>query len=553
MNFRYSLREGVVIDADVPTMAVLMRLGANERPAFAREFGEHIGASDGVLYDLLQRVIESPDDASLLRRLARRAVESPMRQIRQVPALAAFLPDVLLKLRKTAPEAQVRALLSEVSTAGDAVARFDENVQSWMKRDDVLGLVASTAPIPGALGWTWALNCVELDRDADVKRAEFFMANPEVANFGELWWAIATTWLAAARGTEEQRTKFQHRLEAVLSGVVAAPSRGQHEADCMVALREVAQKLEPDASAIVWMTYRLFGWWFLQVRNSTETIDDALRDLASTRIGHRGTGADDAADPRTWPPGYDVRLAAVLSAVSECSQRVERWLQEKNLPAWKLTLNDTARETLAGLAARDIEPEVAETPTIVWIPPLRVAMAALAALWMNGGRFVELSQPARERWLSWLPLSEADDSTRPRAVVQQVLWFATKDLDDLAPIEAAMLIDRISRSTAPSVTTSPLAALTVARAVGKKLLPLEQAWTYVKGHVGQDQAERVVALVFIDSVVNSHADQTAFYVAETLRILSRDVDAARLRELVAHETFFDGEEKLREHILANLP
>lgn len=534
-------------------MAILMRLDAQSRPAFARELGEYIGASDGDIYNLLQRVNECPEDVTVLRNLARRAVESPMRQVRLIPGLAAFLPDIFLKLRRSAINNQLRALLSEVSTTGDAMTRFDTNFPSWVMRDDVLGLVASTALVPGALGWTWAVNCVELGRDADIKRAEFFMAHPEVAHFGELWWAIATTWLAAGQGTDEQRVSFQQKLETVLASVVAAPLRGQREADCIIVLRDVAQKLEPDASAIVWMTYRLFGWWFLQVRNSPETIDDALHDLASTGVGHRNAGNDDAADPRTWPPGYDVRLVAVLSAISECSQRVEQWMQEKNLPAWRLTLSDSSHEILAGLADREIEPEIVETPTMVWIPPLRVAMAAFSALWMNGGQFAALKQTARERWLSWLPLDEANDTTRPRAVVQQVLWFATKDLDALAPLEAAMLVDRISKSTAPSVTTSPIAAVTVARAVGKKLVPLDQAWAYVRHHIGHDKAEKVVALVFIDSVLNTHPEQAALYVAETLRVLGRDVDASPLRELVAHETLFEGEEKLREHILANVP
>lgn len=552
IHFRYTLREGIVIDAEVPIMAVLMRLDAKSRPVFARELGEHIGASDGVIYDLLQRISESPEDVAVLRNLARRAVESPMRQIRLVPGLAAFLPDVFLKLHRSAANGQLRALLSESSTTGDALARFDANVPSWVMRDDVLGLVASTALVPGALGWTWAVNCVELGRDLDLRRAEYFMTHPKEAHFGELWWAIASTWLAAARGTDEQRTAFQQNLEAVLASVVAAPLRGQREADCIVVLRDVAQKLELDASAVVWMTYRLFGWWFLQVRNSTETIDDALRDLASTGVGPRNARNDDAADPRTWPPGYDVRLVAVLSAMWECSQRVERWIQEKNLPAWKLTLNDSSRETLAALADREIEPEIVETPTMIWIPPLRVAMVALSALWMNGGQFAELKQTARERWLSWLPLEEADDTTRPRAVVQQVLWFATKDLDALEPLEAAMLVDRISRSTAPSVMTSPIAAVTVARAVGKKLVPVDQAWAYVKRHVGYEKAEKVVALTFIDSVVNTHPEQTAFYLAEMLRAIGRDLEASPLREQVAREPLFDGEEKLREHILANV-
>jgi hypothetical protein len=552
MHFKYSLREGVAIDAEVPTIAVLMRLDPSSRGVFARELSAHIGASDGVIYQLLQRVIDTPDDVALLRELARRAVVSPMRQIRVVPGLAAFLPDLFLKLRTPGAGNQLRSLLSDVSKAGDAVARFDENLPFWVTREDVLGLVTSTALVPGGLGWTWALNCVEDGREADIRRAEYFMANPEVAHFGELWWSIATTWLAAARGTDEQRRTFQQILETLLARVVAEPSRGEREADCIVALRAVAQNLEPDPSAVVWMTYRLFGWWFLQVRNSSETIDVALRDIAATGIGQRSTGADDAADPRTWPAGYDVRLAAVLSAISECSQRVERWIQDKKLPAWKLVLSDSTREALARLADREIEAEVVETPSMSWIPPLRVAMAAVAALWMNGGRFAELQSSARERWLSWIPLEEGDDATRPRALVQQVLWFATKDLDDLSPLEAATLVDRISRSSAPSVTTSPIAAVTVARAVGKRLVPLEQAWEYVRRHVGHEGAGKVVAVVFIDSVVNTYPEQTSLYVSETLRAVGRDVVASQLSDLVAADAMFDGEEKLRDLILANL-
>lgn len=551
-HFRYTLREGLTIEADVPTMAVLMRLEPDSRPGFARELGGNVGPSDGVIYDLLQRVIQAPADNTVLRALARRAVESPMRQIRVIPSLVAFLPDVFLKLHKSAANGQLRALLSEVSTTGDAVARFDANIESWVSRDDVLGLVAATARIPGGLGWTWAVNCVALERSADIKQAEYFIDHPDEAHFGELWWAIATTWLAAAQGTEAQRSEFQVKMEAVLTNAVHTPVRGQREADCMAVLRDVVQRIEPDRAAVVWMTYRLFGWWFLQVRNCPETIDDALRDLSSTGLGSRSAGSDDAADPRNWPPQYDVRLVAILSAMSECSERVRRWIDEKNLPAWKMTLSDACRQTLVDLADREIETEVLDSPTTMWVPPLRVAMTALSALWMNGGQFSELSPTARERWLSWLPLGEEDDMTRPHAVVQQVLWFATKDLDALSPIEAAMLVDRISKSTAASMKASPVAAVTVARALGKKLLPIDQAWDYVRGHVGDDRAEKVVALVFIDSVASAHAEQTGMYSAKILRVLGRDVDGTPLRDLVGRERLFDGEENLRAQILANL-
>jgi hypothetical protein len=240
---------------------------------------------------------------------------------------------------------------------------------------------------------------------ANIKQAEYFVDHPDEAHFGELWWAIATTWLAAAQGTEAQRSEFQVKMEAVLTNAVHAPARGRHEADCMAVLRDVVQKLEPDRTAVVWMTYRLFGWWFLQVRNCPETIDDALRDLSSTGLGSRSTGGDDAADPRNWPLQYDVRLVAILSAMSECSERVRQWIDEKDLPAWKMTLSDACRQTLVDLADREIETEVLESPTTMWIPPLRVAMTALSALWMNGGQFSELRPTARERWLSWLPLT----------------------------------------------------------------------------------------------------------------------------------------------------
>jgi hypothetical protein len=552
MHFKYSLREGVAIEAEVPTIAVLMRLDASSRRVLARELSGHIGASDGVIYQLLQRVIDTPDDMGLLRDLARRAVLSPMRQIRVVPGLAAFLPDLLLKLRTPDTGNQLRSLLSEASTTGDAVARFDENVPSWITRDDALGLVTSTALVPGGLGWTWAVSCVELDRGEDLKRAEYFMMHPEVAHFGELWWAIATTWLAAACGSEDQRASFEQNLEAVLASVIATPRRGQHEADSIAALREVVRKCETDASAVVWMTYRLYGWWFLQLRNSHGTIDDGLRDLASSGVGQRASGSDDAADPQSWPSGYDVRLVAVLSAISECSARVELWLKAKSLPEWKLTLGDSSRKALAAIAERNIEPEVVSSPSMAWLPPLRPAMTALAALWMNGGRFIDLQQTARERWISWLPLVEADDRTRPRAFVQQVLWFATKDLDDLSPLEAALLIDRIAKSTAPSVTTSPIAAVTVATAAGKNLVPLEQAWEYVKRHVGNADAEKVVALILLDSVASVHPGETEFYLLKILRVLGRDVDALTSRELVARDPLFEGQEKLRNLVLANL-
>lgn len=551
-HFRYTLREGITIEAEVPTMAVLMRLDPDSRPGFARELGGHIGASDGVIYDLLQRVIQAPADNTVLRTLARRAAESPMRQVRVIPSLVAFLPDVFVKLHKPAANVQLRALLSDVSTTGDAVARFDANAEVWISRDDVLGLVAATARIPGGLGWSWAVNCVAHERSADIKQAEYFIDHPDEAHFGELWWAIATSWLAAAQGTDAQRAEFQVKMEAILTNAVRAPVRGQHEADCIAVLRDVVQKLEPDRATVVWMTYRLFSWWFLQVRNCPETIDDALRDLVSTGLGSRSTGSDDAADPRNWPAQYNVRLVAILSAMSECSERVRRWIDEKKLPAWKMTLSDACRQTLVDLADREIETEVLDSPTIMWAPPLRVAMTALLALWTNGGRFAELKATARERWLSWLPVSEEDDSTRPHAIVQLVLWSATKDLDALSPIEAAMLVDRISKSTAASMHASPVAAVAVARAVGKNLLPIDQAWDYVRGHVGDDKAQKVVALVFLDSVASAHAEQTGVYAAEILRTLGRDVDGTPLRDLIAREGLFDGEENLRAQILANL-
>jgi hypothetical protein len=238
--------------------------------------------------------------------------------------------------------------------------------------------------------------------------------------------------------------------------------------------------------------------------------------------------------------------------MSECSERVRRWIDEKKLPPWKLMFSDDCRQTLIDLTDREIETEAVKSPAVMWIPPLRVAMTALLALWINGGKFADLKPTARERWLSWLPLSEADDRTRPHAVVQQVLWFATKDLDELSPIESSMLVDRLSRSTAPSIKASPMAAVTVARAVGKKLLPIEQAWDYVKGHLGYDKAEKVVVLAFIDSIVSTYPEHTGMYTAAILRVLNRDVDATPLRDLVARDVLFDSEEKLRTHILANL-
>jgi hypothetical protein len=553
MRFRYALRKGLQIDAEVPTLAVLLHLGTEHRPAFARALGEHIGASDGVSYALLQHVIATPDDRSQLRLLARRALEGPMRQIRQVPALAAFLPELLQKVGQSTLELQVRALLSEASTSGDAVTRLEENLQVWSNRDDVFGLVDCTVMIPGALGWHWARDCVEQNREDNIKQARHFMAYPEAANFGELWWAIATSWLDAAQGTPEQRAGFQHTLERLLSVMIDTPLRGQREADCLATFREISQGFSSDPSTAVWITYRLFGWWFLQVRNSTQTIDDSLRDICLASIGRRqGSASADAADPRTWPAGFNVRLVSVLSAVSVVSQLANSWIEERSLPAWKLTLGDPTRRALAELAAGDIEPEGLVSPTLNWSPSLRVTMAALSSLCLAGGRFSDLSPSARERWLSWLPLDSTEDSTRLRAAVQQVLWLATSGLDELTSFEAAILVDRVSRSTAPSVTTSTLAAAAVAGAVARKLLPLEQAWACVKQHVGLDPAEKAVTLLFIEGVARAYREELAFYVTATLRVLGREVDTAQLRELVARETLFDRAEPLRDTILSLL-
>jgi tetratricopeptide (TPR) repeat protein len=558
VRFQWALSPTERMPAQVPLEAVVLCTKPDVTRSLGMEVASKLGRLDGPLCQLLVSLSQSPSDQQCRRAFALRATASPMRIIRRTPALLAYwgrnfaLPGAIA----IDDMDEVRALLTEPEDpseqrAFDRFLKYADTV--WKDKPYLTNIAAQCARMPGFLGWQWAKRTFEVDDTDELERMRRLLLNPQSAHFGDLWCCIATNWLDAARSVvPDERQRFAESIDKLLEHVAASRERGQRETNALRCVRDVIARLGGEGLDAIWLTFRLYGWWFELAVNHQAGIDACLAELAVARQPSVIGVVDDACEPFIWADTFDVRLSSVLNALAVCPDLVSDWATKKETPPWTTPLSKKSLEKLINWASEEPGTERQNCDGVDWLPPLHASTAALAALFRNGGKFSQLPGEARERWLSWIPLTEAEERVRPRTVVLQLIHFAVVELASLTPLEGALLADRCLRSNAPYVKESPITALAIAAAAGQKLVSLDEARARVLPHIEDTDIGRVLVAVYLDAVLDAAAETLRAEAVTILTKLGRAVSVATLADVVKHEPSFAAQEALREKLLAAL-
>lgn len=558
VRFKWPVSQTHHIEAEVPLEAVLLSTKPTVTKALGLEVASKVGRFDGALYELLRQLATDPSDPERRRAFARRAVASPMRLVRRMPGMVAYwgMPFALPSAINMTDLEELRTLLSEPPRPSNKSATnrlFEYAETHWKDRPDLATIAGQSARYPGVMGWQWARRAIELDDEGELSRAEWLLTHPDMAHFGELWWSVATQWLRAAGDKDlDARQRFADSIDRVLDHLVRASERGRLEAKALSCMRGVIARLGASGNDALWLTYRLFGWWFAIAVEHQVELEALLTEVAKGRQPTQFPVRDDAAEPSRWADAFDVRLSSFLNALAVCPDLITHSLKEDGKPPWSTPLSSTSIETLIECASADIGDEPDSSDAMDWVPPLRVSTAALAAIFRNGGKFSQLPAQIREQWLSWIPMTPDEDRRRPRTVVLQLIHFAILELGALPALEGALLADRCLRSTAPNVKESPITAVGIAHAAGRKLVSLDDALDRAMPHLEDTEIGRALVTVYLDSVLDVAPETARSRALTVLQKLGRDVSNDTLASVVRTEPSFDNQEPVRQRLVAQL-
>lgn len=556
-RFKWPLSQTHHMVAEVPLEAILLSAKPEVIKALGVAVASKVGPFDGALYELMIRLVTDPTDNIHRRAFALRAVSSPMRLVRRMPGMLAYwgLPFALPKAINITKIDELKTLLSEPlqSSQESATSRLAGYVSTiWKERHDLATIVGQSARFPGGMGWQWAVRALELEDDEELSRAKRLLGRPASAHFGELWWCIATEWIRAANADDLQaRQQFAGAVDELLKHLIHSSQRGKMEARALSCVRGVVARLGATGNDALWLTYRLFGWWFAIAVNHQSGIDVALEDLARGRQPNQ-LMVNDAAEPLQWTDDFDIRLSSVLNVLAVGPDLVTHWTRENGKPAWSTPLSSESIDTFIACASIDIGDEPDSSDAMDWVPPIRTSTAALAALFRNGGKFGMLPVSVRREWLSWIPMTEEEEQRRPRTAVLQLIHFATMELAELSLLEGALLADRCLNSTAPNLQKSPITAVAIALTAGRKFIPLDDAFARIMPHLEDTDIGRAFVAIYLDSVLAVEPTRARQDALRVLTRIGRDVSDASLIEAVKTEPSFSSRESARSRLLAAL-
>ena len=448
----------------VPIEALFLRAPLDTQQSVVKRLKAVQGPYDGILYEFLNAIEESPDSAKLRDDYAKYAAVALFRLVQDDPAFiriwgqsrrfgASDSPRRIEELRRILSEPA--ELPSEKSFNTILFERITTGF--WADREDngMLFLMASEIPgtLPSVTVHPWL---TQGDYDENVRRCLDRLDHADESPIARIAGDVVFLRVAAARrplvkfpeGEIDLRDVLPSRLERLLEKVMAPPvagTLGAAEAALLRVCGEVIQRLASPAVLSIreglWLTYRLFQWLCRQL---DAISPDARRDGILRLVAQAPPPAEqrDILDPFGFGRDlFDQRLAAVLHSLGAMEDLVEAFQRQEQPAAAALkprSVSSPALEDKLLRLARGAYVGPSLSSELDWNAPGNIPDLSLnALLHLNSERFDELSSEARIRRFEALPDDpQALEKTSPAALsfAQRVVLAAA---DVAASLEAA--------------------------------------------------------------------------------------------------------------------
>jgi hypothetical protein len=459
--------------------------------SFSQELARMVGPHDAVEHDALVEFAQAPNSRERRRALARRAVITPWRAVREDPTVPLRWGRSFLEGPRTLDE--LRAFLAEPEHLpdGELLDLLFERVKPngvWSGREDAFNLALQASEIPGGLAGTLVATIVQQpNMPNDIGEALERLAKPQEQPIGRLARDIVLVRAAAARQPRIQPTDaaapvdlierlpvlFARLLEQVSAPAVPG-TLAFHEAGLMRLCRRIVGDLAHGGAVGIrdglWLTYRLSQWYLAQL----ERHRLSLRPWRLGEVGDEDVPAvvwnlvapslpppepvppdtGDLLDPKHFHRDFfDYRLAAVLHALAVAEIAAQR-MGDKEAKTETASAASVSSEglirSLTELAARPLSSEEVrwrsrgEQPTFLpWHAPGIVPDLALQALLrIDSTALPRLPMEARMRFFEALPNGTDDRSAILEPLAALLMIAAANNIDKLTPVERAKLRER---------------------------------------------------------------------------------------------------------------
>jgi hypothetical protein len=481
VHFGFEAMPGRPLEAVVPAEVVLLEMPEAVSPGAARFLSASYVVHDGVVGGLLQDIAKHPRSEELRREFARAAARSPWREIRSDP-LHLITWGSTLRSHESFPNSaeDLRLLLSEPgplgpkSIAEQICDRLDEG-GCWRDSANPYDVTNVATQQPGDLPIYLLTSRLQDDAIAsEVSNAFRALEDSSEISMGQLSTCVYVLRAAAdiqpASGSPAGDIDLKAKLPALLTRLllkeIDAPPEGSlafAESGmlriCNRAVLTMSLGTLSDRDQI-WLTYRLYGWWVLQLNNlSPEIRREHLLRIQRTgdRIAKPGPARRDMLDPERFASdNIRHRLLTLLHALVAMEPATRKALPESPTvlyPRWLLT--DEMRQVLLGLAVQ--EPTEVETTirqyeppsALPWSGPRTVPEAALCALLrFDHEAWLDLEPAIRLRWLCYLlPDDDATAVEAARWAVASILVATSLHGAELTQAERMLLAKRLRSRT----------------------------------------------------------------------------------------------------------
>lgn len=549
----------------VPVEAIVLRAAPTVAVEIARELAPLQGPDDGRLYELLLDLARAPEDVETRHRLARRAIQSPWKQVlRDLCSIQHWGDTSALFLGAPVSLDELQGFLSEPRDKGGAttdtgVDRLASYLSGpWKDRLDQYKLFEQAGCVPGTAGVQVAL---ALEANEELDSAVMTLALSGSANFGELWVALVALWQAATKdqlvtvdGVQRPaRIELQTRVTEVLRAAVADPERGRLEAQLLRLCRTIVSRFASERGDLVWLTYRLFGWLWRQLRSADPAVVRAdlerLAAIDTASLYNERTG--DPMDPLAWPAPPDLRIVAITNTIALGGLPVD------GFERWHMPICDELRSLLVQIASQ--EPDESERVLEAfprsqwqWIGTPVPRQSALFVLLQDGGAFLHLPEAARLRWIQELPMG--DDAAKGidhENLIGRLLVSSASAMEGLGAMERTALTQRLLESRSPSLTTGLGQAVALVALLGKKLVDADVVWPRIRDVVATDGYGAVLLRLYANGLVDSDESRLRDHLTEALDHV-RGGSSADVVERLSTDPIFQDERKLLDTVRTRL-
>ncbi len=474
LRFHFPVPDGSgFLDVAAPAEAILLREPpeAAKTQELANKLRQSQGSLDGRAYNLLAGFARHPSRGSIRRAVARRAVSTLWRAVRDDPTYLVRWPRSRGIASGGAKPTlrELRAILSEPGELGPVDAhlgvlllqRFEEG-GVWQHREDAGALLRMASEVPGGLMFAPVGLRLANGYEGHVEEAIEIAEHSEDQPIARVGQAILLLRAGAARSplvklpageSIDLREKLPHLLRVVLARTIANPNPGTFaDAEpgllrlCVQVLFDLAGKQPLSIRDGIWLTYRLFQWLCDQLEAlPLDGYSTALRDLIA--LAPNSVGGVDRLDPRGFSRDtFDHRLATILyalAAMQEVGVLTDGVAPSAEAVPYSLAWHSAMIDNLVDLAGR-LDESPGLRSVLPWDAPDNISDLALVALLrLDSNEFARVPAPARLARIRRLPVDPDAMDTAARALFLPLVMQASVFAESLSEEERNELLSRI--------------------------------------------------------------------------------------------------------------